>query len=91
MNYKDKIEKLVTEYRDYGITERLRVVPVVHKRCFVQCDIGRCNCVGLIDSELTLVIESDYEHAIRNYNYGLAYVQELVDNVGVNKDNTRVE
>lgn len=70
---------MVNELRAQGVTENLRIVPVIHKHCFVPCGAGNCNCYSNInDGKFTIVAESKRQRALEEANSEIASMERLM-------------
>lgn len=78
-----EIKKTVEDLRAKGVTGELRVVPVCfNKRCFVPCDVGRCNCRSNLDIEngyWVIVKEDARQQAISDFNSTIKYIERDIN------------
>lgn len=81
MKLEDELKQEVDRLRAAGVVGDLFVVPVTHKRCFVACPLGECNCVSSISDGFCVTNEFGKKHAIADANRTLKFLNDKLHEI----------
>lgn len=81
MNTKEQIEAEVAKIRATGNAEPLFIVPIVNKRCFAPCGVGRCICFPTVGHKWAVVDQTHFHSSMDQWFSEIKWLQDHVDSL----------